>query len=416
LDILFAHQNFPGQFRYSAAALAADKGNRVVALGVNAQSFPTPGVAYGRYPIRRKPGEVAPLLQDFQSKVIRGEAAAAAASQLKAKGFEPDVIVVHPGWGEQMFLKDVWPKARMLAFMEFFYRAEGLDTNFDAEFAVDSLAARARTRVKNANNLLALDAADWCYSPTLWQRSSLPPAYLHKTSVIFDGIDTGYIGPDPAAEFTLPDGRQLKAGDEVLTFVNRNLEPYRGFHTFMRMLPAVQRARPGAVTLIVGGDEVSYGAAPKQGGRWREVMLREVGDRLDLSRIAFLGRIPYESYRRLLQVSRVHAYLTYPFVLSWSMLEALAAECLVIGSATPPVKEVLRHGENGLLVDFFDIEGWARVIAKALADPAAFQPLRKAARAGVVRDYDLDTVCLPRQLKLIAALAGQAPAKELAAI
>ncbi len=416
MDILFAHQNFPGQFRHSATALAADKGNRVLALGVNPQGYPTPGVAYGRYPIRRKPAEVAPLMVDFQSKVIRGEAAAAAASALKDKGFEPDVIVVHPGWGEQLFLKDVWPKARMLAFMEFFYRPEGLDTNFDPEFAVDSVGFRARTRIKNANNLLALDCADWCYSPTSWQRSSLPTAYLPKTSVIFDGIDTGFITPDPAATFRLPDGRELKAGDEVLTFVNRNLEPYRGFHTFMRMLPAIQKARPGAVTLIVGGDDVSYGAAPKQGGTWRDLMLREVGDRLDLGRIAFLGRIPYESYRRLLQVSRVHVYLTYPFVLSWSMLEALAAECLVIGSSTPPVKEALRHGDNGLLADFFDIEGWVRIVTKALADPAAFAPLRKAARAGVIRDYDLKTICLPRQLKLIGALATGASVKDLAAI
>jgi len=417
MDLLFVHQNFPGQFRHSAAALAADKSNRVVALGINAQGYPTPGVAYGRYAIRRKPAQdAAPLLQDFQSKIIRGEAAAGAAADLKAKGFDPDVIVVHPGWGEQLFLKDVWPKARMLAFMEFFYRAEGLDTNFDREFSVDSLSARARTRAKNANHLLALDAADWCYSPTRWQRASLPEVYLPKTSVVFDGIDTDFIAPDRAAVFALPDGRSVKAGDEVLTFVNRNLEPYRGFHIFMRALPAIQKARPQAVTLIVGGDEVSYGAMPADAKTWRERMLREVGDRLDLSRIAFLGRIPYPDYRRLLQVSRAHAYLTYPFVLSWSMLEALAAECLVVGSATPPVKEALRAGGNGLLVDFFDIDAWVRTIAKALADPREFQPLRKAARAGVLKDYDLRTVCLPRQLKLIGALGRRAGAEALAAI
>jgi glycosyltransferase involved in cell wall biosynthesis len=417
MDVLYVHQNFPGQFRHSAAALAADKRNRVVALGINPQGYPTPGVAFARYPIRRKPSDgVSPLLLDFQSKIIRGESAAAAAMELKGKGFNPDVVVAHPGWGEQLFLKDVWPRARMLAFMEFFYRAEGLDTNFDPEFAVDSLASRARTRAKNANHLLALDAADWCYSPTRWQRASLPEAYQPKTSVIFDGIDTEFMKPDPEAVFQLPDGRAVKAGDEVLTFVNRNLEPYRGFHVFMRALPAIQSARPQAVTLIVGGDEVSYGAAPKDGGTWRERMLAEVGDRLDLSRIAFLGRIPYADYRRLIQVSRVHAYLTYPFVLSWSMLEALAAECLVVGSATPPVQEALKAGVNGLLVDFFDIDGWAATIARALADPAAYAPLRRAARAGVLRDYDLRTMCLPRQLRLIAALGEGAQPAALARI
>jgi glycosyltransferase involved in cell wall biosynthesis len=417
LNILFVHQNFPGQFRYSATALGADKANRVIALGINPPAYPTPGVTYGRYSIKRQPvKELAPLLQDFQTKVIRGEAAAAAASELKRQGFTPDVIVVHPGWGEQLFLKDVWPDCPMLAFMEFFYRPEGLDTNFDPEFSSDSLMARARTRVKNANHLLALDSADWCYSPTHWQRSSLPEVYLPRTSVIFDGIDTDFIVPDGEAVYALPDGRTVKAGDEVLTFVNRNLEPYRGFHTFMRALPAIQKQRPDAITLIVGGDEVSYGSLPGEGKGWREVMLKEVGEQLDMSRIAFLGRIPYGEYRKLLQVSRAHAYLTYPFVLSWSMLESLAAECLVIGSSTPPVKEVLRHGENGLLVDFFDFGGWATAITEALADPAKFAPLRKQARQDILAHYDLKSICLPRQLKLIEALAQRQPTEVLSQI
>jgi glycosyltransferase involved in cell wall biosynthesis len=414
LNILFVHQNFPGQFRYSATALAANKANRVIALGINQPGFPTPDVAYGRYRIKRRPAQdIPPLMQDFQTKVIRGEAAAAAAAELKGKGFNPDVIVVHPGWGEQLFLKDVWPNSRMLCFMEFFYRSVGLDTNFDPEFMTDSLGAQARTRIKNANHLLSLDATDWCYSPTHWQRSSLPEAYLPKTSVIFDGIDTDFIVPDAKAVFTLPDGRSLTAGDEVLTFVNRNLEPYRGFHIFMRALPAIQKERPNAVTLIVGGDEVSYGSMPKDGKNWREVMMKEVGDKLDMSRIAFLGRIPYPEYRKLLQVSRAHAYLTYPFVLSWSMLESLAAECLVIGSSTPPVKEVLTHGKNGLLVDFFDVAGWVKTITEALADPAKFAPLRISARKRVLETYDLKTVCLPRQLRLIEAVAHGKPAKAL---
>jgi glycosyltransferase involved in cell wall biosynthesis len=417
MKVLFVHQNFPGQFRYSASALAADRGNQVIALGINQAAYPTPGVAVGRYTIRRKPvQDLSPLLQDFQTKAIRGEAATAAAIELKEKGFNPDVMVVHPGWGEQLFLKDIWPEARMLCFMEFFYRSEGLDTNFDPEFASDSIASRARTRVKNANHLLALDASDWNYSPTFWQRSSLPPLYQPRTSVIFDGIDTEFIVPDANASMTLPDGRTVKAGDEVLTFVNRNLEPYRGFHTFMRALPQIQRERPGAITLIVGGDEVSYGSMPKNGKNWREVMLAEVGGRLDMSRIVFLGRLPYPEYRKLIQVSRVHAYMTYPFVLSWSLLESLAAECLVVGSATPPVKEALRHGENGLLVDFFDVDGWAKTISQTLAKPGDYAELRKTARQDILKSYDLQSVCLPRQLKLIEALANRASPEILAAI
>ncbi len=243
-------------------------------------------------------------------------------------------------------------------------------------------------------------------SPTEWQKSSLPDIYKPRVSVIFDGIDTGFITPDAAAVFRLPDGREVRAGDEVLTFVNRNLEPYRGFHVFMRALPAIQKARPGAVTLIVGGDEVSYGSRPKGGGSWRETMLREVGDRLDMSRIVFLGRIPYGDYRQLLRVSRVHAYLTYPFVLSWSMLESMAAENLVIASATPPVTEVIRDGGNGLLVDFFDVEGWARTISRALERPGEYTDVRMQARRDILARYDLANVCLPEQLKLIARVAG----------
>jgi glycosyltransferase involved in cell wall biosynthesis len=417
MNVLFVHQNFPGQFRHSAIALAADKRNAVVALGINPPGYATPGVAYARYPIRRKPTEgLSPLLQDIQSKVIRGESAALAGAELQRKGFTPDVIVIHPGWGEHMFLKDVWPDAPVLAFQEFFYRTKGLDTDFDPEFRKDGLEARMRTRAKNVNHLTSYDSADWSYSPTEWQRSSLPQEQQARTSVIFDGIDTDYITPDAAAVFKLPDGRSVKVGDEVLTFVNRNLEPYRGFHILMRALPAIQKARPEAVTLLVGGDDVSYGAKPPGGGSWKDVMLKEVGDRLDMSRIFFLGRIPYGDYRNLLRVSRVHAYLTYPFVLSWSMVESMAAECLVVGSGTPPVREALTHGETGLLVDFFDVEGWAKTVSDALAKPADYAPLRTAARRHVLARYDLQSVCLPRQLKLIGAVAAKRPEAELRAI
>jgi glycosyltransferase involved in cell wall biosynthesis len=422
MRVLFVHQNFPGQFRYSATALAADSRNEVIALCINPPGYATPGVKVGRYPIKRQPvKDLHPLIMDFQSKIIRGEAAAAAAAELKRKGFQPDVVVVHPGWGEQMFLKDVWPDVPVLSFMEFYYRSEGLDSDFDPEFHKLTLPGRMRTRTKNANHLLALEATDWAYSPTQWQRASLPQEYHDRTSVIFDGIDTGFIQPKADAVFTLADGRSLSAGDEVLTFVNRNLEPYRGFHIFMRALAGIQKQRPNAITLMVGGDEVSYGTAPANGAdgktrSWRDVMMAEVGDKLDMSRVVFLGRIPYANYRTLLQVSRVHAYLTYPFVLSWSMLESLAAECLVVGSSTPPVMEVLHDGKNGLAVDFFDIDGWVSTISKALAKPDDYTELRRQARRDILSQYDLNTICLPRQLRLIHAVAERRSADDLKAI
>jgi glycosyltransferase involved in cell wall biosynthesis len=411
MDILFVHQNFPGQFRHLATALAADRGNRVAALCINAPAAATPGVMVGRYrPTRGSSPSIHPLATDFETKVIRGEACAAAALELKKKGFTPDLIVVHPGWGEHLFLRDIWPDARIVAFLEFFYGARGQDTGFDPEFAEGDLLSAMRTRAKNANALTALDTMDWGLSPTRWQRSTFPALHRPRISTIFDGTDTAFMAPDPAALLTLPDGRTVKAGDEVLTFVNRNLEPYRGFHVFMRALPAIQRARPDAITLIVGGDDVSYGRKPADGRSWRAVMMAEVGDRLDLSRIAFLGRIPYDRFRLLLQVSRVHAYLTYPFVLSWSMLEAMACEALVIGSDVPPVAEVIADGRNGLLVPFLDIDRWIETITDALARPEPYRDLRRAARADVVARYDLASVCLPAQLRLVADVAvGRVP-------
>ena len=219
-------------------------------------------------------------------------------------------------------------------------------------------------------------------------------------SVIHDGVDTAVMAPDAAAELTLPNGRVLRAGEEVLTFVNRNLEPYRGYHTFMRALPDVLAARPEAQVVIVGGDEVSYGARPATGS-WKQKFLSEVEGRLDLNRVHFLGKVPYANFRALMQISRVHAYLTYPFVLSWSMLEAMSAGALVVGSDTAPVREVIRDGKNGLLVDFFDIEGWSRVLTDTLADPEAYRPLREAGRRRIVNGYDLRSVCLPRMVAMV---------------
>ncbi|MBP9183702.1 MAG: glycosyltransferase, partial [Fuscovulum sp.] len=252
----------------------------------------------------------------------------------------------------------------------------------------------------------ALLHADRGLSPTEWQASTYPPALRQMIDVVFDGVNTDVMAPNPDATLTLPSGQVLHAGDEVLTFVNRNLEPYRGYHVFMRALPEVLAARPQAQVVIVGGDEVSYGAPPKQ-GCWKDIFLDEVKDRLDLSRVHFLGKVPYPTFVSIMQVSRVHAYLTYPFVLSWSMMEAMSAGCLVVGARVPPVQEAIRDGVNGRLVDFFDIAGWSRVLTESLADPARFDDLRVQARRTVLANYDLKTVCLPRMVALVEALGPQ---------
>ncbi|HWI83576.1 glycosyltransferase family 4 protein [Ramlibacter sp.] len=401
LRILFIHQNFPAQFVHVAGELQR-RGHEVVALAV--RGHPIPGVRFFRYApaAPERPSEI-DLARDFEVKIARGRACAAAMGKLEAGGFHPDVVVAHPGWGEALFCKDVWPRARLVVYAEFFYAPEGSDYGFDPEFSSASDELRMRLRLKNTVHLHALAAADRVYTPTRWQCSQLPPEFRAKTVVAFDGIDTALVRPDPRATVRLAREQvQVTAGDEVITFVNRNLEPYRGFHRFMRALPEILRRRPAARCIIVGGDEVSYGAPPPGGGTWREYMLREVGGRLPVERVHFLGRVPYADYVRLLQLAACHVYLTYPFVLSWSCLEAMSAGAVVVASRTGPVQEVIEHGRNGLLFDFFDTDALTGQVVDVLANPGSYRAIGRAARETVVARYDLRAVSLAAQVAVIA--------------
>ena len=294
----------------------------------------------------------------------------------------------------------------MLVYAEFCYRARGLDTDFDPEFQTPRLGGDMWATTRRLPLLLAIDSADHAVSPTKWQAASFPEPYLRRISVVHDGIDTRRLRPSHSASVAIP-GTSLRYrnGEEVLTFVNRNLEPFRGYHIFMRALPEVLAARPDAQVVIVGTDDVSYGTAPPPGRTWQRIFLDEVRDRLDMTRVHFVGRIPYPTFVDLMRVTRVHAYLTYPFVLSWSMLEAMSAGALVIGSKTPPVLEVIRDGQNGRLVDFFDVAAWSQAIIEGLAQPQKFMPMRHAARATIIQDYDLLTKCLPAMVTLAEKVA-----------
>ena len=409
MRVLFVHQNFPGQYLHLAPALAA-RGDEVVALSIEAQK-PLPGVRVFRYrPRRGSSTDIHAWVADVETKVIRGEAAARAALELRANGFAPDVICAHPGWGEALFLKDVFPKTRMLSFVEFWYRAEGADFGFDPEFAEDDVAARCRLRMKNANSLLNLDAADWCVTPTEWQRSTVPANWRDRLTVIHDGIDTECVKPDAKAVARLAkSGLALKPGDEVVTFVARNLEPYRGFHVFMRALagdPEAPAERRGADRrrrrhqlrpASAAGRDL---AAEDAGG----------GERPNSTcgASASSGGFSYDDFVALLRVS-AHVYLTYPFVLSWSMLEAMSAGCLVIGSATPPVEEVIRDGDNGLLVHFFSPPAIAPAVDGVLSHRDRMADVRQRARETVIERHDLRGLCLPRHVALVDAVASGRP-------
>jgi glycosyltransferase involved in cell wall biosynthesis len=393
--VLFVHQNFPGQYRHLAAHYAADAGYRVVAVGEKPNLLRQPripGVEVLGYDLPEI-GKLDPFNGAVVKAIHRGKRVAAGAAHLKRQGFRPDLIFAHIGWGEALFLKDIFPDARVLLYGEFFYRPQGGDVGFDREFPMNAEKV-LRLRVMNAPLLMSLDASDWSITPTRWQHKQFPAAYAERMSVIHDGIDTDKVCPSNEPR-----------EPELITYVARNLEPYRGFHVFMRAIPEIQKRRPKARIVIVGGDEVSYSPRLPPGQTYRQRLLREIEGKADLSRVHFTGRIPYADYLALLRRSSVHVYLTYPFVLSWSLLEAMSAGCLVVGSRTPPVEEVMRDGENGLLTDFFSTEKLASRIDEALS--RNHQELRTAARKTVVERFDLKRVCLPAQLELAARLQRQ---------
>lgn len=397
MDVLFVHPNFPGQFRRVAGAFARLPGLRVFGLGDETwmKSDGVPGVNVIGYPAPPEvPADTHGYARSFDAAVRRGEQVIRTLARHKNNGLEPDVIFVHPGWGDGFFLRDFFPGSKVVGLFEYFYHPRGADVGFDPEFP-GRFDDMFRLRALNATQLLALDAVDAGFSPTEWQRSRYPAVWREHLSVLHEGIDTAVAAPDPAATVRLPDGAEFRAGDEVLTYVSRNLEPYRGYHVFMRALPEILRARPDCHVVIVGGDGVSYSPKPRGEQTWRETYLQEVADRIDTSRVHFTGSLPYDDYLKVLQVSRVHAYLTYPFILSWSMLEAMAAGCVVLGSATAPVEEVLVHGRNGLLFPFRSHESLASQAIEALADPERFRPLREEARRTILERYDFETISLP---------------------
>lgn len=407
MKILFIHQNFPGQYKHLAPLLAT-RGHKCVALTLRVDKPVTWNkVQVLPYKLPDRSGQnVHPWILDLDSKVTRAEACYHAAIKLRDDGFSPDLILAHPGWGEAMFLRDVWPAARMGLYCELYHHADYPHMGFDPEFdKSDPEIEVLRMRMKNLNNHLHFPIAEAGISPTQFQADTFPDAFRDKITVRHDGIDTTNAAPDPRARLVIDGVCDVSREDEVITFVNRNLEPYRGYHIFMRALPSLLKERPNARVLIVGGDEVSYGARPDGDQTWKQIFIDEVRGQIsdsDWMRVVFLGRIPYEKFLHLLQVSRVHVYLTYPFVLSWSLLEAMSCEAAIVASDTAPVREVISHDETGHLVDFFDSDSLVKSVCNLLEDDATRQRLGRAARSVARAEYDLHSVCLPRQLEWVA--------------
>jgi glycosyltransferase involved in cell wall biosynthesis len=399
-SVLFIHNNFPAQFVHIARALSNRVDVNLAAIGSpTAQSLP--GVKLIKYVISESDVSAThPFARRFDLECRRAEQVLYAASNLVRSGFSPHLILAHPGWGETLPLRAMFPNARIVTYCEFFYRTEGLDFGFDPEFPESGIDGKVRVHLKNAATLLALTECDNAISPTSWQHSTFPREYQSKINILHEGVDTEVAKPDPEASLVLASGRTLTRDDEVITFVSRSFEPLRGFHIFMRALPRIMAERPQAQVVLVGGAGRPYGIFPPADTTWQSTFLEEVAAKIDPARLHFVGHLPHRDYLRALQIASAHVYLTYPFVLSWSLLEAMSAGCLVVASDTAPVREVI-DGHNGLLVPFFDSDQLARTLIDVLEHPQSFDKHRKRARATIHDRYDVNRVCLPNMLSFL---------------
>ena len=398
MRILFLHPNFPAQFRHLAATLGRNKQNQVV-FGTTRREGQIPGVTKVLYEkSRTAKAETHHYVRPLENAVLEGQAVYRLAQTLKDQRFTPDIVYGHSGWGPTLFVKDIFPQSKLLCYFEWFYHAHGSDADFDPS---DPLTAddEARIRIKNAPILIDLYSCDRGLSPTNWQRQQFPPEFHNKIQVHHDGIDVNYFQPKPGAKLVLPRmNLDLSGVDELVTYVARGMEPYRGFPQLIETISILQKKRPRCHFVIVGKNRVAYGKSLSDGKTYKEVMLEKFP--LDSDRVHFTDLLPYGEYLQVLQASSVHIYLTRPFVLSWSMLEALSTGCLIVASDTPPVKEVIQDGVNGLLVDFFQPQQIADRVIKALENPDQMAKIRQRARATIVENYDLAKL-LPQHLAWI---------------
>ncbi|WP_112661578.1 glycosyltransferase [Microvirga flavescens] len=404
-NVLFLHQNFPGQYKLLAEELSLRDNFKVVALGQGTPfGFELGNVEYVGYSSRPDPNaDLFPPLTFFSEQVRRGDAVRWQLMELKERGFTPDLCFVHPGWGEALFLRDVFPESKLVSYLEYGYRNSGSELEFDPEFPAPPSDLNY-VSLRNLPSWQAAAVSDALVSPTRWQAGTFPPALAGRITVIHEGIDTSVAAPAAPSPVVLPSGATLREGQPLITYVARSLEPYRGFHTFMRALPRLLEILPDAHVAIVGKEPPSYGRNPPEGGTWKQRMLKEVGDDIDTERVHFFGTLPYPELINLFRRSSAHVYLTYPFVLSWSLIDAMACGCAIVASATEPVEEVIRDGENGLLADFFDHQALAEKLALVVDDQNLRQRLSKNARQTAVSQFDFKTVALPAYEKLIADL------------
>jgi glycosyltransferase involved in cell wall biosynthesis len=406
MKILFLHSNFPAQFRHLAAALSRQKDNRVLFATARGEGQ-MPGVYKILYTTARKPNkDTHHYVKSLEEAVLQGQAVYRELDKLKKEGFYPDVVYGHSGWGAPLFIKDIFPKSRLLCYFEWFYRSSGSDVGFDPDEPVTA-DDRLRIRIKNAPILADLCACDAGLSPTAWQMSQFPVEYRHKIKVLHDGVDTSYFSPRKEERLIVPEIKlDLSEAGEIVTYVSRGLEPYRGFPQFMEAASIILEKRKKCHIVVVGEDRVAYGKRLPDGETYKQAMLERHD--FDMSRLHFTGRLPYAQYVKVLQESSVHVYLTRSFVLSWSMLEAMSTGCLIVASGTQPVTEVIKNRENGFLVDFFNVKEIADRVHDPLYGDRQMQEIKRNARQTILDHYELSKL-LPKHLAWIRQESNSLP-------
>ncbi|MCD9149802.1 glycosyltransferase family 4 protein [Pseudophaeobacter flagellatus] len=409
MKLLFVHQNMPGQYRELIAWLVQQGGHEISFL-TQRTGLKLPGVRTITYRSHHQPGPQAyGLSKDWEAAAGTGLGVAMAARKLQRnEGYRPDIIIGHTGWGELLFLKEVWADVPVIGFFEYFYRTSGGLVGFDPEAPVNDQAgffAQARNTVPYAS----IECVDQGHTPTFWQRDRFPTSFHDRMYTCHDGIRCDRLRPDADASIGLGRlDRPLTRADEVVTYVARNMERARGFHIMMRALPRIQAARPQARILMIGGNDTSYGAESSHPKGLRGEMEAELGDSVDWNRVHFLGKVPYDDLCRIIRISRCHIYLTMPFVLSWSLLEAMSMQATVVAADVAPVREAVTHGKTGMLVDFFDPAALADQVTDVLENPETYAALGPAARAHILQHYDFLSRCLPEHIAQINALVPRA--------